>query len=329
MRDRDARRRPSRPTPAVTPGTTRNGDARGAEVLGLLGPPAEDERVAPLEPDHPPALPGVLDQQVVDLVLRQRAMADRLARADPQRPTAGPGRAGEGWPGGRRRPRRPAPGPPRRAGSAGRDRPARPPPDRRSPPRSLIRRIAARRSGADRDQPASRLGLRVLLPADQQDAQLVEDDHRHGEHALAERRPGPASAPRRRSTMIRMANFRFARKSSAVKMPIRSRKSMISGVWKQTPKTSGRIVAKLIQSASRRVGSIPSQTLNSSRKLSVIGRTPKKQRKTPDEEQAERERQELRHVVPLVAIEPGRDERPDLVEDPGAGDAPGRRPGRP
>ena len=82
--------------------------------------------------------------------------------------------------------------------------------------------------------------------------------------------------------MIRMAIFRFARKSSAVKIPIRSRKSMTRGVWKQTPKTSGRIVAKLIQSVSRKVGSMPSQTLNSSRKLSVIGRTPKKQRNTPD-----------------------------------------------
>ncbi len=95
---------------------------------------------------------------------------------------------------------------------------------------------------------------------------------------------------------------------------------MTSGVWKQTPKTSGRIVAKLIQSASRKVGSIPSQTLNSSRKLRVIGRTPKKQRKTPVQEEAERERQELRDVVPLVAVEPRRDERPDLVEDPGAGE---------
>ncbi len=58
--------------------------ARGAQVLGLLRPPAEDERVAPLEPDHPTALAGVLGQDGVDLLLRQRAMADRLARADPQ-----------------------------------------------------------------------------------------------------------------------------------------------------------------------------------------------------------------------------------------------------
>ena len=41
-------------------------DSRGAEGGGLLGPPAEDQGVAPLEPDHRSARPGVLDQDLVD-----------------------------------------------------------------------------------------------------------------------------------------------------------------------------------------------------------------------------------------------------------------------
>src|SRR5262249_19165377 len=58
--------------------------ALGAQVFGLLRAPSEDERVPPLESHHPTALAGVLGQDGVDLLLRQRAMADRLARADPQ-----------------------------------------------------------------------------------------------------------------------------------------------------------------------------------------------------------------------------------------------------
>ena len=83
------------------------------------------------------------------------------------------------------------------------------------------------------------------------------------------------------TVMIRIEIFRLARKSAAVKIPIRSRKSMMSGVWKAMPKTRGRIVAKLIHSLSRKVGATPSQTLNSSKKPRVIGNTKPKQRMTP------------------------------------------------
>ena len=58
------------PTPAVTPGTTWNGIPGGPQVLGLLGPPAEDVGVAPLQPDDGPPRAGVLDQQRVDRLLR-------------------------------------------------------------------------------------------------------------------------------------------------------------------------------------------------------------------------------------------------------------------
>jgi len=60
-----------------------------AKVLGLLAAPAEDERVAPLEADHAPAAPGVLDEKAVDLVLRDRVPPRGLARADPFGPGGG------------------------------------------------------------------------------------------------------------------------------------------------------------------------------------------------------------------------------------------------
>ena len=83
VRDRDARVRRD-PDPRGHPRHDLHRDPRGVQVLGLLGPTAEDERVAPLEPDHPAALACVLDQQGVDLLLRHGAVADRLARADPE-----------------------------------------------------------------------------------------------------------------------------------------------------------------------------------------------------------------------------------------------------
>jgi hypothetical protein len=55
------------------------------EVFRLFSASAEDERIAPLEPDDRPSLPGVLDQERVDRVLRERAMPDRFPRANPNR----------------------------------------------------------------------------------------------------------------------------------------------------------------------------------------------------------------------------------------------------
>ena len=51
----------------------------------------------------------------------------------------------------------------------------------------------------------------------------------------------------------------------------------------------------------------------------MIGRTNEEAEEDAREEQTERERQVLRDVTPFVAVEPGGDERPDLVEDPGTG----------
>ena len=83
---------------------------------------------------------GMLDEHVVDLGLRHRAMADRLACRDPQGGSWERGRAVESWPGGRKRSPRPSslgsPGP---GGSKARGRPARPPRGKRSRPSRLIR----------------------------------------------------------------------------------------------------------------------------------------------------------------------------------------------
>ena len=57
-------------------------DARGHARLELLHAAAEDERVAALEPHHPPAGQRVLDQQRVDLLLRHRPAARQLRGVD-------------------------------------------------------------------------------------------------------------------------------------------------------------------------------------------------------------------------------------------------------
>ena len=50
------------------------GDAMTNEKLGLLGPSSEDERIASFEPDdHAPGR-CMLEQDLVDLVLVERAM---------------------------------------------------------------------------------------------------------------------------------------------------------------------------------------------------------------------------------------------------------------
>ena len=71
------------PTPAVTPGTISNGIPAGGKRQRLLGPAPEDQRVSTLEPDHATPRSRMVDQELVDLVLGQRAMTDRLAGADP------------------------------------------------------------------------------------------------------------------------------------------------------------------------------------------------------------------------------------------------------
>ena len=57
-------------------------NARLRESLGLLAAAAEHERIAALEPHDTPPPARVLDEQVVDLALRQRVIAARLAGED-------------------------------------------------------------------------------------------------------------------------------------------------------------------------------------------------------------------------------------------------------
>ena len=56
-------------------------DPGGRERLQLLSAAAEDKRIAALEPHHPLALPGVLDQQRIDLLLSAADISGRLAHA--------------------------------------------------------------------------------------------------------------------------------------------------------------------------------------------------------------------------------------------------------
>ena len=64
-------------------------DSRRAERQRLLGPAAEHEWVSALEPHHLTPGSRMLDQELVDFLLRERAVADRLAGADPQGPFRG------------------------------------------------------------------------------------------------------------------------------------------------------------------------------------------------------------------------------------------------
>src|SRR5262249_47471672 len=59
-------------------------DSGGSEGIRLLGPAAEHERVAALEPDDRPTRPRVLDQDLMDALLGHRAVPDRLAGTDAQ-----------------------------------------------------------------------------------------------------------------------------------------------------------------------------------------------------------------------------------------------------
>ncbi len=71
-------------------------DAVGVQMLGLLGPAAEDERVAPLQPHDPFAGACVLDEQVVDPFLGDGGVPLALAREDPQAP-GGARPSSRGW----------------------------------------------------------------------------------------------------------------------------------------------------------------------------------------------------------------------------------------
>jgi hypothetical protein len=57
-----------------------------AEVLGLFGASAEDERVAPFQPNNAPTRAGVFGEQGVDLVLAQCRAPRALAGEDPGSP---------------------------------------------------------------------------------------------------------------------------------------------------------------------------------------------------------------------------------------------------
>ncbi|CAD5989107.1 protein of unknown function [Streptomyces sp. KY70] len=67
---------------AGDPGDDRAGDALGGQRLRLLHAPAEDERVAALEPDHGLARLGVLDQRLVDRLLGHEPAVRDLRRVD-------------------------------------------------------------------------------------------------------------------------------------------------------------------------------------------------------------------------------------------------------
>ena len=118
------------------------GDPGVDERLGLLAAAAEHERVAALEPHHPPARLRVLDQLRVDLLLARRRAGPRgLADVDHLGVRHAGGAASRGRPAGRRGRRRPGRAAPRPAGSAAPGRPVRRRRGRRS-------RAAGRRSRA-------------------------------------------------------------------------------------------------------------------------------------------------------------------------------------
>ena len=64
---------------------------------------------------------------------------------------------------------------------------------------------------------------------------------------------------------IKIANLRFLVYTVTSTMPMRSRNSMMSGVWKAAPKISGTMTAKLSHSLNRSSGSTPSHSLKPSR----------------------------------------------------------------
>ena len=154
-------------------GNDLEGHARRGQRLGLLAAAPEHERVAALQPHHPLARPGQLDEQPVRLLLRQRrARPAPCRRSGARRRAARPRarRAGSGGRRGSRRPRRSAratcassgpgrrdPRPPgRRCRSRGeryrRRARARPPrAARRRPPQHALRDVRPRAAGSAAD----------------------------------------------------------------------------------------------------------------------------------------------------------------------------------
>ena len=68
--------------PAVMPGTTSKGMPASCRRGSFLAAPAEDEGVAAFQPHDPLAPACVLDDELVDLVLRQRVLGRPLAHVD-------------------------------------------------------------------------------------------------------------------------------------------------------------------------------------------------------------------------------------------------------
>ncbi len=58
------------------------GDAVPRNEGALLGPPAEQVRIAALEPYHEAALPGLVDQELVGLILGELVLGGPLAHVD-------------------------------------------------------------------------------------------------------------------------------------------------------------------------------------------------------------------------------------------------------
>ena len=74
---------------------------------------------------------------------------------------------------------------------------------------------------------------------------------------------------------------RLLRNVSTSMMPSLSRNSITSGVWNDTPKTSGSMMAKPSHSLSRMSGLRPSHSLNHSSASIALGMTKNSQSNTP------------------------------------------------
>ena len=102
-------------------------------------------------------------------------------------------------------------------------------------------------------------------------------------------------------------------------MPIRLRKTITSGVWNEMPNTSGRMIARPSHSFRRMSGSKPSHSLNIEQRLDRAGQDDELAQQHAGEEQPEARAEHHVDVLPLVRVQPGADERPELVEDERAG----------
>jgi len=62
-----------------------DGDGRPCQSQGFLTAPAEDERIAPLQPHDAATAAGVVDEEGIDLFLLQAVIPAHLAGEDPER----------------------------------------------------------------------------------------------------------------------------------------------------------------------------------------------------------------------------------------------------